>query len=162
MDYLVLTSTSQVCIFFYDYVNTELSFQSDNKDNIMDLLGFTSSETIKFTPTSITNFALSQGKAMLNNISRFLISADCITSTYNNSQSSTLLYTSTIEVSPYSTQNLMPYNMVWSDIYKNIINSITITLTGDGSLIDMTGNSGISSPELFAITIEIREKGISK
>ena len=34
-----LTSTSHVCIFFYDYVNTELSFQSDNNDNIMDLLG---------------------------------------------------------------------------------------------------------------------------
>ena len=158
-----LTSTSQVCIFFYDYVNTELSFQSDNNDNIMDLLGFTPSDTTNFTPLSITNFALSQGKAMLNNISQFLISADCITSTYNNSQSSNLLYTSTIEVSPYSTQNLMPYNMVWSDIYKNIINSMTITLTGDdGSTIDMTGNSGISSPELFAITIEIREKGNSK
>ena len=129
----------------------------------MDLLGFTPSDTSKFTPTSITNFALSQGKAMLNNISQFLISADCITSTYNNSQASNLLYTSTIEVSPYSTQNLMPYNMVWSDIYKSIINSITITLTGDdGSLIDMTGNSGNSSPELFAITIEIREKGNSK
>ena len=57
----------------------------------------------------------------------------------------------------------MPYTMVWSDIYKNIINSITITLTGDdGSLIDMTGNSGVSSPELFAITIEIREKGNAK
>ena len=125
----------------------------------MDLLGFTPTHTSSFTPLSITNFALSQGKAMLNNISQFLISADCITSTYNNSQSSNLLYTSTIEVSPYSTQNLMPYNMVWSDIYKSIINSITITLTGDdGSLIDMTGNSGISSPELFAITIEIREK----
>ena len=129
----------------------------------MDLLGFTPSDTIKFTPTSITDFVLSQGKAMLNNISQFLISADCITSTYNNYQSSNLLYTSTIEVSPYSTQNLMPYNMVWSDIYKSIINSITITLTGDdGSLIDMTGNSGDSSPEIFAITIEIREKGNSK
>ena len=46
-----LTSTSQVCIFFYDYVNTELSFQSDNNDNIMDLLGFTPSDTTKFTPT---------------------------------------------------------------------------------------------------------------
>ena len=129
----------------------------------MDLLGFTPSYITKFTPTSITSFAISQGKAMLNNISQFLISADCITSTYNNSQSSNLLYPSTIEVSPYSTQNLMPYNMVWSDIYKNIINSITITLTGDdGSSIYMTGNSGISSPELFAITIEIREKGNSK
>ena len=109
-------STTQVCIFFYDYVNTELSFQSDNNDNIMDLLGFTPSDTTNFTPLSITNFALSQGKAMLNNISQFLISAYCITSTYNNSQSSNLLYTSTIEVSLYSTQNLMPYNMVWSDI----------------------------------------------
>ena len=47
---------------FYDYVNTKLSFQSDNNDNIMDLLGFTSSDTINFTPTSITNFSLSQGK----------------------------------------------------------------------------------------------------
>ena len=54
---------------FYDYVNTELSFQSDNNDNIMDLLGFTPSDITKFTPTSITNFAISQGKAMLNNIS---------------------------------------------------------------------------------------------
>ena len=53
--------------------------------------------------------------------------------------------------------------MVWSDIYKNIINSITITLTGDdGSTIDMTWNSDVSSPELFAITIEIREKWNSK
>ena len=149
---------------FYDYVNTELSFQSDNNDNIMDLLGFTSSDTIKFTPTSITDFVLSQGNAMLNNISQFYFSADCITSTYNNSQSNNLLYTSTIEVSPYSTQNLMPYNMVWSDIYKSIINSITITLTGDdGSLIDMKFNRyGTLSPELFAITIEIREKGNSK
>ena len=53
----------------------------------------------------------------------------------------------------------MSYNMVWSDICKSVINTFTITLTGDdGSLIDMTGNSGNSSPELFAITIEIREK----
>ena len=148
---------------FYDYVNTELSFQSENNDNIKDLLGFTPSDTSSFTPLSITNFAFTQGKTMLNNISQFLISADCITSTYNNSQSSNLLYTSTIEVSSCNTQNLMPYNMVWSDIHKNIINSITITLTGDyGSLIDMTGNSSVSSPELFAITIEIEEKGNSK
>ena len=105
-------------------------------------MGFTPQTTdVKLTPTTITDFVLSQGKSKLNNISQFLISADCITSTYNNYRSSNLLYTSTIEVSPYSTQNLMPHNMVWSDIYKNIINSITITLTGDdGGLIDMTGN----------------------
>ena len=55
---------------FYDYVNTELSSQSDNNDNITDLLGFTPSDSTKFTPTSITNFALSQGKSMLNKISQ--------------------------------------------------------------------------------------------
>ena len=59
-----------MCIFF-DYVNTELSFQSDNNDNIMDLLGFTPSDTSNFTPLSKTNFALSQGKAMLKNKSVF-------------------------------------------------------------------------------------------
>ena len=99
---------------FYDYVNTELSFQSDNNDNIMDLLGFTPSDTSKFTPTSITNFALSQGKAMLNNISQFFVNIDCVNSSYNNSQASTtLIYTTTIKVSPYSTQDLTPFNLRW-------------------------------------------------
>ena len=84
-----------MCIF-YDYVNTELSFQSDKNDNIMDLLGFIPSDTTKFTPTSITNFAISQGKSMLNNISQFFVNIDCVNSSYNNSQASTtLIYTTT-------------------------------------------------------------------
>ena len=71
----------------------------------MDLLGFTPQTTdVNFTPTTITYFVLSRRKAMLNNISQFLISADCIPSTYNKSQSSNLLYTSTIELSPCSTK----------------------------------------------------------
>ena len=154
-----LTSTSQVCIFFYDYVNTELSFQSDNNDNIMDLLGFTPSDTTKFTPTSITNFAISQGKAMLNNISQFFVNIDCVNSSYNNSQASTtLIYTTTIKVSPYSTQDLTPFNLRWCDIFKNPIDSLTVTLTSEtGNLIDMTGGNG-GTPELFAVTFIIREK----
>ena len=124
----------------------------------MELLGFVPTNS-KFVPVSITNYALSQGKAKLNNISQFLNNADCITSTYNNSQTGSLLFTSTIEVEPYYTQNLLPYNLLWSDIFKNTINTLTITLTGnDGSFIDMTGNGGLSTPELFAITFVIKEK----
>ena len=51
---------------FYDLVNTEMSFQSDNNNIIMDLLGFTPSDTTKFTPT------ISQGKSMIHNIRHFL------------------------------------------------------------------------------------------
>ena len=61
-----------------------MSFQSDNNDNIMDLLGFTPPDTSNFTPLSITNFALCQGKAMLNNISQFFVNVDCVNSSCNN------------------------------------------------------------------------------
>ena len=125
----------------------------------MDLLGFTPSDTTKFTPTSITNFAISQGKAMLNNISQFFVNIDCVNSSYNNSQASTtLIYTTTIKVSPYSTQGLTPFNLRWCDIFKNPIDSLTVTLTSEtGNLIDMTGGNG-GTPELFAVTFIIREK----
>ena len=84
-------------------MNTELSFQSDNNDNIMDLLGFTPSDTIKFTPISITNFSIPQGKSMLNDISHFFVNIVCVNSSYNNSQASTtLIYTTTIKVSPHT------------------------------------------------------------
>ena len=154
-----LTSTSQVCIFFYDYANTQLNFQS-NGDNIMDLLGFTPVTTANyFVPQSITSYAISQGKAMLNNISQFIINVDCINSSYNNSQgSSSLLFTSTIEVSPYSTQNLLPYNLCWCNMFKTTLSSITVTITSDnGTLVDMTGGN-TTVPELFAVTLLIKEK----
>ena len=93
---------------------------------------------------------------MLNSISRL----DCITSAYNNSQSSILLDTSTIEVSPYVTQNIMSCHMVRSDIYKkhNTLNYNNIDRRCWKFNIYMTGNFGVSSPELFVIAIGIREK----
>ena len=65
-----LDSTAQVALFCNDYENTQVSFISNN-DNIFDILGFVPTNS-KFVPQSAVNYYLSQGRALLNNISNFL------------------------------------------------------------------------------------------
>ena len=153
-----LSSTAQIAIFFYDYSNTQLKFQT-NGDNILDILGFTNNKPSKFQPNSISSYALSTNKAMLNNISEFIITCDCLSGSYNNSQTSYLFNNSTVNVSPYSTQEIAPYHLIYNDIFKHIINTMTISLTSDGvsNFIDMTGGTYID-PELFSLMLVIRER----
>ena len=65
-----LDSAAQVALFCNDFENTQVSFVSNN-DNIFDILGFVPTNS-KFVPQSAVNYYLSQGRAMLNNISNFL------------------------------------------------------------------------------------------
>jgi len=61
-------------------------------------------------------------------------------------------------VSPYSTQASEPRNLIWCDIYKTVIDSLTISLVSDTlQNIDMTGGDG-GIPELFSCTLLIKEK----
>jgi len=65
-----LDSTSQVALFCNDYQNTQVSFISNN-DNIFDILGFVPTNS-KSVPQAAVKYYLSQGRALLNNISNFL------------------------------------------------------------------------------------------
>ena len=59
-------------------------------------------------------------------------------------------------MSPCITQDLLPVILRWCYIFKNTIDSLTVTLVSEtGILIDMTGDNN-TAPELFAVTLLIR------
>ena len=64
-----IEATCQCILYCNDFVNTTVSFESNN-DNIFDILGFVSTDT-KFVPQSAVSYVLSPSKVQLNNISNF-------------------------------------------------------------------------------------------
>ena len=79
-----LDSTAQVALFCNDFENTQVSFISNN-DIIFDILRFVPTNS-KFVPQSAVNYYLSQGRAIINNISNFFISVDYTNSFLTNGQ----------------------------------------------------------------------------
>jgi len=149
-------STGQILLYCNDYANLQIDFSSPN--NIFTILGFPVTSS-KFQPSSLTPYLLSTNRSSLNNISTFIITCDIANSFYNNSGLSNLIYSSPISVSPYSTQASEPRNLIWCDIYKSLIDNLTISLVSDTlQNIDMTGGNSGSAPELFSCTVLIREK----
>ena len=64
-----LDSIAQVALFCKDYQHTQVSCIS-NKDEVFDIAGFAPTNS-KSVPQSAANYYLSQGRALLNNISNF-------------------------------------------------------------------------------------------
>ena len=127
-----LDSTTQVALFCNDYENTQVSFISIN-DNIFDILGFVPTNS-KFVPQSAVNYYLSQGRALLNNISNFFISVDYTNSFLTNGQINSVIYVQPITVDANETQTIQPFNPIFSAFSKSIlIDQITVMLTGDNN-----------------------------
>lgn len=95
---------------------------------------------------------------MLNNVSNFFISVEGASSFLSNGQSTNKVYIEPIQVRSSSTQAIVPTNLIFSSLYKNIlIDTLTVPLLGDNnSPIDMTGGWR-SNPELFSVTLILQD-----
>ena len=112
----------------------------------------------KFVPQSAVNYYLSQGRALLNNISNFFISVDYTNSFLTNGQLYSVICVQPITVDANETQTIQPFNPIFSSFSKTLlIDQITVMLTGDNnSTIDMTGGTG-TNPELFSVTLILQD-----
>ena len=120
---------------------------------MFDALGLVPTNS-KFVPQSAVYYYLSQGRAVLNNISNFFISVDYTNSFLTKGHLNSVIYVQPITVDAHETQTIQPFYPIFSSFSKNIlIDQITVMLTGDNNLIiDMTGGTGIT-PELFSVTL---------
>ena len=105
-------------------------------------------------PHSVVNCYLSQGRALLNNISNFFISVDYTNSFLTNGQLNSVISVQPTTVDANETQTIQPFNPVFSSFSKSIlIDQITVMIEGDNSsIIDMTGGTG-GIPELFTALV---------
>ena len=93
-----------------------MSFISNN-DNIFDILGFVPTNS-KFVPQSAVNYYLSQGRALLNNISNFFISVDYTNSFLTKGQLNSVIYVQHITVDANETQTIQPFNPIFQHFLK--------------------------------------------
>ena len=75
----------------------------------------------KFVPQSAVNYYLSQGRALLNNISNFFISVAYTNSFLTNGQLNSVIYVQPITVDANETQTIQIFNPIFSAFFKSIL-----------------------------------------
>ena len=149
------TSTSHIFIHFK---STTCKLDCSGADNIMQILGYTSSEGL-LGPVTYVNDFYEGNTCQLNNVQNVLLIASFVNGSYKNEQSQNVLCSVTPDVFPYSTIQYRPNLNIYVPVTQNILDTISFQLVDQtGKPINMGVNNNGDTAELWSARIVIVEE----
>ena len=145
-------ATSTIIVYFAQ-ANTYID--TDNVANsIMPILGFTDGQ---FGGVSAGGSVESTQQAELNTLTQILVSCNITNGSYLNDQFTNVIAGIPINVAPYSSIPYAPIHPTRNNIFKNRIDTLTITLSSQDLLdLDFT-KENTSPPEKWNLTLTIED-----
>lgn len=142
-----------------------VSFSSANvaidcaTSTVMEILGFPKSMGIIGNFLYPGGFVKGQKRANLNPIQSYLVQTNITTGNYLGSDSTSIIASVPINVSPFSTISYQPVHPVRTQINVQGIFELTVTLLDQlGNPVDMASNNGTVAPEHWSLVLSITEE----